>query len=221
MRRLSAIILALLILQGLVYAIGVDDLARIQADKLVSRLDLTDEQIEQAKGLIRSQILKMQVAEDMESDDPREVMENMRSINSDLQKNIKEILTDEQSEALESERVSVLLSRRMIQMNEELDLTATQYVAIDSIFSSMRSEGGPPSGERGGSGPPFGDRDGMRKKMEEMNNAIMELLTEEQQEKYEEMLEERQSLGRPSGGPPGGGPGGGGPPGGGGGRPGF
>jgi len=225
MKRLCAIILTFLLLQGMVYALGVSDMAKIQANKLVSTLDLTEEQTEKVEEVIRSQIIKLQAAGDMDSDDPREMMENMRSIDTETQESIKEILTDEQRETLESERVSCLPDRQMIQMNEELDLTETQFVAIDSIYSSMRSQGGPPSGERGGGSPPSGDRDEMREKMEEMNEAIMALLTEEQQEKFEEMLEEQQSRGRPSGGPPGGGPGGGGPggggPPGGGGRPGF
>ncbi len=175
-------IVAVMLIAGPANAIGIADLARIQADKLSSMLSLSEKQTAEVSELIRAQILKLQVSEDMSSDNRREMMAEIRSIETDTRESIRGVLDDNQAQMLAEMRGSILPQPRMLNLNEHLDLNESQYIAIDSILTSYRERMEPRSE----------DRREMREQMRKMNDEITELLTDEQKQKYEKLMDARR-----------------------------
>lgn len=175
-------IVAVMMIAVTANGIGVDDLARIQTEKLASALKLNEKQSAQVQEIIRAQILKLQVAEDMSRENWREIVDEIRSIETDTRESIEKTLDNEQANLLAEIRGPVLPKARMLSLNEHLDLTELQYVTIDSILNSSREQMDPRSGNR---------RE-MRKRMQKMNDGIIAVLTDEQREKYEELMEARR-----------------------------
>ena len=157
--------------------------------RLVKELNLSDEQSAQVREILDGSMKIAEATRQELGDNPDALREVLRENRDQTNLEIEAILSEEQRELFEALKKTGRADAQAERLGELLGLSADQYEAVHAILVESQEE---LSAMRDQSGGGRGARGQLRGIMEDADKSIMAVLTEDQQEIYEEYRDERR-----------------------------
>lgn len=190
MRRIVLFLVAVMALSTTAWCLSQDAMVDLYTKRLISELTLSDQQTQEVRAILNTQIGKLRAIALDKDTRPREKMQDIRTLTEKTTSEISGKLDDQQKQKLNDLAAPLLPQFRLLQLDDRLNLSAEQVTQIDEILAANSMQR-LPQGERGSS-----NREDFRKQMQEnrekMDTAIENVLTDEQKEIYAKMRQEQQ-----------------------------
>ncbi len=188
MRRTYLTIILVLALTMSALAVEHDLLVSRQVDKLTGDLSLTAEQAESIRTILTEQVETALSGE--KQSPPDQQQPGNRGSGKDVRKKIHALLNEDQQTAFRELDYQIVPSRRLLELNERLDLDEDQVVLIEEILATTRGERRAMQPE--GADKTGGDREAMKQMHDQQDSQIEEILTDDQKALFAQMKEERK-----------------------------
>jgi hypothetical protein len=190
MRQVVVFVAAVMLLGATAWALSNDGMVDIYTNRLTTELGLSDQQTADVRAIMNTEIGKLRGIALKGGTPQRGKMQEVRELTDRTSKEIGEKLNDQQREKLTALAVPILPEMRLLELNDRLDLSATQVSQIDAILAANRLQR-PPQAERNP-----GNREEFFKQMQEnrakTDTAIENVLTDQQKPIFEKMKQEQQ-----------------------------
>jgi hypothetical protein len=171
-------------------AVDRQELASIYADRLATDLGLDSSQAATVRSTIELRITEVREAGMGGPPNPRQGRLQLQPAEQSVRDDLATLLSEEQLGRLDSLRLRILPQRRLLELNDRLDLTAEQVDKIDIILAVHRDR--VESLRMNQSGRPNEHMETMRRMSEEADSQIEDLLDNEQKKEFKKMNEERE-----------------------------
>ncbi|MCP4569254.1 MAG: hypothetical protein GY841_16895 [FCB group bacterium] len=196
MRMLTLFILFVGMLTGsITQAVEPTALADAQVMSMSRDLGLSQEQEVKSLTIVSEHLTQMLEKLNTAGNDPRSTRDMIRSIEKEAKKQIVDLLTEEQRAAFKQAKYKLLPSPRILELNERLDLTMTQVEQIELVLNEYRPE--KDKSKRESENAPKQPRKEMEKHGKERDAKILEILTDEQKEIFQDMKKKRKPRNQP------------------------
>jgi len=190
MRKSVLLIVAVMALSATAWSLSQDALVDMYTRRLTTELKLSDQQTQEVRAILSTDIGKLKTIALNKETRPRERMQDIRALAQTATTEISGKLDDQQKERLTNLAMPLLPDVRLLQLDDRLDLSSTQATQIEDILTANRPQR-PQQGERSSL-----NRDEFRKQMQEnmekTDAAIEKVLTDQQKQTYEKMKQEQR-----------------------------
>jgi len=191
--RFMAVVLCAGLAASLLFAVNAEagdgDPLERRMSRLEKELKLSDEQSTQVREILDGSMKIAEATRQELGDNPDALREALRENRDQTNLEIEAVLSEEQRETFQAFKKTGRADAQAERLGELLGLSADQYEAVHAILvesqeelSALRDRGGGGRGARGQ----------LRGIMEDADKSIMAVLTEDQQETYEEYRDERR-----------------------------
>lgn len=190
MRKTVLLFVAVMALSATAWSLSQEALVDMYTRRLTTELKLSDQQTQEVRAILNTEIGKLRTIALNKDTRPREKMQDVREVTQNTTTEVSGKLDDQQKERLTNLAMPLLPDVRLLQLDDRLELSSTQVTQIEDILAANRSQR-TQQGERGSF-----NRDDFRKQMQEnmerTDAAIEKVLTDQQKETYQKMKQEQR-----------------------------